>query len=102
MGRNRSTRSTQVVIVRKDKRLNRPFHLLAFMLTGGMSAPLSATRAATNAGYNARTRHLSDTSSAVPTSRASRAAFVPTNPRAFRTLDSGPASTASSSDQLPE
>jgi hypothetical protein len=47
-----------VVIVRKDKKLKKTGHLLAFMLTGGMSAPVTAAKAATNAGYNARTRKL--------------------------------------------
>jgi hypothetical protein len=47
-----------VVIVRKDKRLNRTGHVLAFMLTGGTSSVYTASKAATNAGYNARTRRL--------------------------------------------
>lgn len=50
--------SAPVVISRKSKRLNRPFHLLAFLLTGGASAPVSAAKAASNAAYNARTREL--------------------------------------------
>lgn len=48
----------QITISRKSKRLNRPLHLLAFMLTGGASAPVSAAKAASNAAYNARTREL--------------------------------------------
>lgn len=54
MGKNR----TPVVIVRKDKKLKKSGHLLAFMLTGGLSAPVTAVKAATNAGYNARTRRM--------------------------------------------
>jgi hypothetical protein len=48
----------QVVITRKDKRLRKGWHLLAFALTGGASAPVTAARAATNAAYNSRTRKL--------------------------------------------
>lgn len=48
----------QVVITRKDKRLKKGWHLLAFMLTGGASAPVSAAKGAGNAAYNARTREL--------------------------------------------
>jgi len=48
----------QVVITRKDKKLNKTGHLLAFMLTGGASSVYTATKAATNAGYDARTREL--------------------------------------------
>lgn len=47
-----------VVITRKDKRLFKTGHLLAFMVTGGTSAVYTAAKAATNAGYNARTREL--------------------------------------------
>ena len=47
-----------VVIVRKDKRLFKTGHLLAFAVTGGMSSAYTAAKAATNAGYNARTRKL--------------------------------------------
>lgn len=47
-----------VVIVRKDKRLNKTGHLLAFMATGGTSSVYTAARAAYNASYNARTRRL--------------------------------------------
>jgi hypothetical protein len=54
----RARRGAPVVIVRKDKRLNKTGHLLAFMLTGGASAVVTAGKAATNAGYNARTRQL--------------------------------------------
>lgn len=49
---------TQVVITRKDKRLNKTAHLAAFVLTGGASGIVTAAKAATNAGYNARTRQL--------------------------------------------
>lgn len=55
MGRKKGA---PVVITRKDKRLNKTGHLLAFMLTGGASSVYTATKAATNAGYNARTRKL--------------------------------------------
>jgi len=55
MGRKKNA---PVVIIRKDKRLNRGGHLLAFALTGGTSAIYTAAKAATNAGYNARTRQL--------------------------------------------
>jgi hypothetical protein len=48
----------QVVITRKDKRLKKGWHLLAFALTGGTSAPISAAKATTNALYNERTREL--------------------------------------------
>jgi hypothetical protein len=53
-----SKRNAPVVIIRKDKRLHKGGHLLAFMLTGGMSAPISAAKAVTNTRYNARTREL--------------------------------------------
>ena len=55
MARNKGA---QVVITRKDKKLNKTGHLLAFALTGGASSVYTATKAATNAGYNARTREL--------------------------------------------
>ena len=51
-------RNAPVVITRKDKRLFKSAHLAALLLTGGMSAPISAAKAATNAGYNRRTRAL--------------------------------------------
>jgi hypothetical protein len=54
MGKNK----TPVVITRKDKRLKKGLHLLAFALTGGASAPVTGAKAATNAGYNSRTRRL--------------------------------------------
>lgn len=54
MAKNR----TPVVIVRKDKRLRKGRHLLAFALTGGMSGIVTAGVAASNAAYNARTRKL--------------------------------------------
>ena len=47
-----------VVISRKDKRLHKGWHLFAFMLTGGMSAPVTAIKAGTNAAYNRRTQEL--------------------------------------------
>lgn len=50
----------QVVITRKDKRLHKGWHALAFMLTGGASAPITAAKAGTNAAYNARTRKLAE------------------------------------------
>ena len=55
MGRKKNA---PVVIMRKDKKLNKTGHLLAFMVTGGASSAYTAARAATNAGYNARTRQL--------------------------------------------
>jgi hypothetical protein len=54
----RKKKGAPVVIVRKDKRLNKTGHLIAFALTGGTSAAYTAAKAATNAGYNARTRKL--------------------------------------------
>src|ERR1051326_3103662 len=51
-------KAAPVVITRKDKRLKKGLPLAAFMLTGGASAPVTATKAATNAAYNARTRRL--------------------------------------------
>jgi hypothetical protein len=53
-----SKKNAPVVIVRKDKKLHKGLHLFAFLATGGMSAPVSAAKGATNAGYNARTRKL--------------------------------------------
>lgn len=50
---------TPVVIVRKDKRIrHKGLHLLAFAATGGLSGVVTAAEAASNAGYNARTRKL--------------------------------------------
>jgi len=51
-------KNAPVVIMRKDKKLFKTGHLAAFMLTGGTSAIYTAAKAATNAGYNARTRQL--------------------------------------------
>jgi hypothetical protein len=51
-------KNAPVVIYRKDKRLFKTGHLTAFMLTGGLSSVYTAAKAATNAGYNARTRKL--------------------------------------------
>jgi len=48
----------QIVIVRKQKKLHRGAHLLAFVLTAGASAPISAAAAASNAAYNAETERL--------------------------------------------
>jgi hypothetical protein len=59
-------RNPPVVITRKDKRLHKGWHLLAFMLTGGASAPVSAAKAGTNAAYNARTRKLAEQSGEPP------------------------------------
>jgi hypothetical protein len=53
-----SRKRAPVVITRKDKRLRKGLHLFAFALTGGMSAPVTAAKAGTNAAYNARTRKL--------------------------------------------
>ena len=55
---SRRKKGAPVVITRKDKRLNKTGHLAAFVLTGGTSAVYTAAKAATNAGYNARTRKL--------------------------------------------
>jgi hypothetical protein len=65
MGRKK--RGAPVVITRKDKRLNKTGHTLAFMLTGGLSGAYTAAKAATNAGYNARTRKLVEASEAPQT-----------------------------------
>lgn len=54
MGEN----SPRVVVARKRKRLHRGVHLAALLVTGGMSAPVTAARAATNAAYNAETARL--------------------------------------------
>jgi hypothetical protein len=54
----KSKRNAPVVIVRKDKRLNKTGHVAAFLLTGGTSSVYTAAKATTNAGYNARTRAL--------------------------------------------
>jgi hypothetical protein len=58
----RRKRGAQVVIVRKEKRMNPLTHLAAFALTGGMSSVVSAARAAQVASYNARTRKLQEQS----------------------------------------
>ena len=55
---SRRKKGAPVVITRKDKRLNKTGHLAAFVLTGGTSAVYTAAKAATTAGYNARTRKL--------------------------------------------
>jgi hypothetical protein len=49
MGRKK--KGAPVAIVRKDKKLNKTGHLIAFALTGGASSVYTATKAATNAGY---------------------------------------------------
>jgi hypothetical protein len=51
-------KNAPVVIIRKDKKLHKGAHLAAFLLTGGLSAPISAAKGATNVSYNARTRKL--------------------------------------------
>jgi hypothetical protein len=51
-----------VVIVRKDKRLNKTANLIAFAMTGGASGVYTAGKAASNAAYNARTRKLMEDS----------------------------------------
>ena len=52
---------TQVVIVRKDKRIRHKFlHAIAFAFTGGASGIVTAAEAANHASYNARTRELQD------------------------------------------
>jgi hypothetical protein len=74
----RKKKGAPVVIVRKDKRLNKTGHLLGFALTGGMSSVYTATKAATNAGYNARTRKLMEQAEdADETSQASHPLSVP-------------------------
>jgi hypothetical protein len=62
----RKKKGAPVVIVRKDKRLNKLGHLTAFALTGGASGVYSAAKAATNAGYNARTRKLMEAAEGEP------------------------------------
>lgn len=59
---SRKKKGAPVVIVRKDKRLSKLGHLTAFALTGGASSVVTAAKAATNAGYNARTRKLQEES----------------------------------------
>ena len=54
----RKKKNAPVVIVRKDKRLNRTANLFAFAMTGGASGIYTAGKAASNARYNARTREL--------------------------------------------
>lgn len=49
---------TPVVITRKHKKISKLGHLLAFAATGGTSILYTGAKAATNAGYNARTRQL--------------------------------------------
>jgi hypothetical protein len=49
----------QVVITRKDKRINHKlFHAIAFAVTGGASGVLTTAEVANHAAYNARTRRL--------------------------------------------
>jgi hypothetical protein len=49
----------QVVITRKDKRVNHKVaHLAAFAITGGLSGFVTAGEVTSHAGYNARTRVL--------------------------------------------
>jgi len=74
----RKKKGAPVVIVRKDKKLKKTGHLLAFMVTGGASSVYTATKAATNAGYNARTRKLMEQAEgAEETPQASQADSVP-------------------------
>jgi len=73
-------RGAPVVIVRKDKRLHKGLHLFAFAATGGLSGVATAAKAATNAGYNARTRKLQED-----------AADSPAPPRGRRSRDYDPA-----------
>ncbi len=50
---------SNVVIVRKDKRIRHKFaHLFAFAVTGGASGIVTGAEVAANAQYNARTRAL--------------------------------------------
>jgi hypothetical protein len=72
MGRKK--KGAPVVITRKDKRLNKTGHGLAFLLTGGMSSVYTATKAATNAGYNARTRRLVEQNEATEAQQEAAAA----------------------------
>lgn len=56
----KSRRGAPVVIVRKDKRLHKGAHLVAFALTGGASGIVTAAKSGTNAAYNTRTRRLAE------------------------------------------
>jgi hypothetical protein len=73
----------QVVIMRKDKRIEHPIlHAIAFGLTGGMSGIVTAGEVVNHAGYNARTRQLQRQSEKEP------AAVTPRAPKkAKRTKD---------------
>jgi len=83
MGEN----SPQVVIARKHKRLHRGAHLVAFALTGGMSAPVTAARVVANASYNVETARLAGPRAArkrvklTDEERAYMAAHVPASAR---------------------
>ena len=54
---SRKKKGAPVVIVRKDKKLRKTPHLLAFMLTGGASGVVTAAKAATTVA-SARSRPL--------------------------------------------
>jgi len=68
-----------VVITRKDKKLKKTGHLLAFMLTGGASSVVTAGKAASNASYNAQTRKLAATAQEdeIPVAHAPEASAPP-------------------------
>jgi hypothetical protein len=52
-------RGAPVVIVRKDKKIkHKVLHAFAFAATGGLSGVVTATEAANQAAYRARTRKL--------------------------------------------
>jgi hypothetical protein len=55
---SRRSSGAPVVITRKDKRMSKLGHGLAFALTGGTSMLYTAAKGASNAAYNARTREL--------------------------------------------
>ena len=65
----------QVVIVRKDKRINhKVLHAAAFAVTGGISGIATAAEVANHAAYNARTRQLQAQSEGhTPSPRESKA-----------------------------
>lgn len=56
----RKNKGAQVVITRKDKKLGKIRHGIAFAVTGGASGIYTAAKAASNAGYSARTRKLAE------------------------------------------
>jgi hypothetical protein len=75
-----------VVIVRKDKKLTKTGHALAFLLTGGTSSVYTAAKAATNAGYNARTRKLMAEAEAAEAPEEARARELARSDEKFRRM----------------